>query len=239
MWTTAECVTALLCVLLAWAVLHRGMRALFTPPLYTHQTLSLALPEEADQMQSGDLLLFDGHHLDAALVRGWCDAPFSHAGLVWRDQVSKELHVYNSDVDERHTCVLCGRGGSDRTTGVQLNTMVRKVSTYKGRVYHVPLTRRLSTSQLNVWEHELFPQLCNRVFRHSLAEMAHLAFPTLVPLFSVDTSRKLFCTELVALVYRRLGVGSPVLQGQLAPSSLARSLHSQGAVDMARMKRIV
>lgn len=228
--SAAAAVAVVLLFALLWALVHRACRALGTPPLLTQRTVDL------QSLQSGDLLLFDGHHLDAKIVRCWCDAPFSHSGLVFRDRADGTPYVYNSDVeDDDQRCAVCGRCRD----GVQMQDLLLKLATYRGRAYHVPLRRPLTDTQLAHWEQWLLPSLCSRRFRYSLLSLLHAALPDLVPLVSADTRYSLLCTELVTLVYRELGIiTASMCAGQQSPWRLAQRLHQLGVVDLRRMARV-
>jgi hypothetical protein len=210
-----------LCVLLAWNML-RASRRFFLPTL---PLLTPTAPAEQDieALRSGDLLLFEGNHLDAALVRCWCDCRFSHVGLVWRDPVNNNLYVYNSDVDPLHMCALSGE--HKEHGGVQLNDLPLKVGLYRGRVFCAPLAVPLTDLQLAYWRDTIMPALMHCEFRSDTWEMAHTAFPNLLPLQNASCDRML-CTELVAFVYRALGV-LPLCAGQQSPDRLLRYLRRQ------------
>lgn len=210
----------LLFVLMLMIVIYRMVRATrrMFPPLEPLTNKRVG----AHELKNGDLLLFEGAHLDAALVRCWSDSCFSHVGLVW------ESFVYNSDVDDFHMCALCGKNKSDG--GVQLNDLLLKIGLYRGRVYRVPLRRELTTKQLQHWREQIMPRYCHTKFRHSTLEMLHTAFPDIVPLLNADTNSRMLCTELVALVYRELGLVE-WCAGQQSPERLFHYLCRQDVLD--------
>lgn len=193
----------------------------------------LALRGGDGVIRSGDLLLFGGTHLDAALIRAWTMAPLSHVGLalVARRKHTTRLFVYNCDADPQSHCYLRDACVDSERGGVMLNDFVVKCATYRGAVFHCPLRRRLSVAQLDAWQRTVLPRFRDTRFRFHTSAMLHAAYPNAVPLLSTDDDA-LLCTELVALVYRALGVVSVPVAGQVSPQRLVDRLDALGVVEM-------
>lgn len=207
------------------------------PPRYLAQNVTAAQPA----IRSGDLLLFGGTHLDAALIRAWTLADISHVGLamVARRKHTTRLFVYNCDADDFSHCYLrdkCVDGGSG---GVMLNDFVVKCATYRGAVFHCPLRKRLTSAQLVTWQRDVLPRFANSAFRFHTTAMLHAAYPNVAPLVSLGDDA-LLCTELVALTLRALGVipHGVHVAGQVSPQRLVDRLHDVGVIDKRATRQL-
>tara|TARA_R110002073_G_scaffold336589_1_gene536533 strand:+ start:48829 stop:49509 length:681 start_codon:yes stop_codon:yes gene_type:complete len=158
-----------------------------------------------DVVQTGDLLLFCGRGLASNIVRYFTRSHWSHIGVVVRLRGIAEPLVLESTTLSASNDLFKGAP----VRGIGLVPLADKIKQYDGEV---ALRRRqgepLSVSRQKMVE-RLALTLCHRPYKNFL--LCHLRAPF------YRRKRKdysaMFCSELVAEIYRRLGW----LSGDICP----------------------
>ncbi|MFP5383472.1 MAG: hypothetical protein ACLGHG_05325 [Gammaproteobacteria bacterium] len=150
------------------------------------------------EARTGDLVLFSGRGLVSGTIRLFTGSRWSHVGLVLRGHDGTLLMLEATNTDEAVDITL-GRA----ICGVQLVQLAEKLANYDG----VVVLRRLEMDE----RPEGFDELVR-----DMAELwrwrAYKDFTTTLLLDLLTANRlpqrvdRVFCSELVAEVYKRLGV---------------------------------
>ena len=149
-------------------------------------------------VRSGDLLLFSGRGLSSWLVRMFTRSRWSHIGMVVELPGHPQPLLLESTLFNESADVVLGRP----VAGVVLVSLAEKLDNYKG---DVALRRRCGSAlggrQQRLLE-KMLARLMHRPYKHYL--LCHLLEYLGGGARRQDLSG-LFCSELVAEIYRRLG----------------------------------
>lgn len=149
------------------------------------------------EARSGDLLLFSGKGFISGVVRLFTGSRWSHVGLVMRE--GEQLLVLESTITDESVDTVLG----EAVRGVQVVSLIDKLGAYEGTI----ALRRL--------EIDVRPETLDEEIREIASMWRYRGYKDftvnlLLDLFSprrrpqrVD---RMFCSELVAEVYKRLGV---------------------------------
>lgn len=186
------------------------------------------LPHDAPTPQPGDLVGFSGRGLlSAAINLGTWGLPgrgLSHVAIVARRR--NQLALYESTTTVGTECLEMGR----TIDGMQCHPIADRVVGFPGRVWHYPLSRPMDPDQADSLELKL-RILCRFGVPYDYRG-AFDARSTLIALLVRakfgENTEKLFCSELVAMVWDEFGVFSTANASEWSPNRLARYAVSQG-----------
>jgi hypothetical protein len=164
-------------------------------------TLSLLYSQLRDELQTGDIVLFSGKGPISAGIKWFTHSTWSHVGLVIRLPMFDSVLLWESttlsDLVDLDSGVL--------RQGVQLVSLSDRLARYDGPVR----IRRLQHIKLNAshWEAlaKLRREVTGRPYEQSRLELLRSAYDGFGGLNREDLS-SLFCSELVAEAYQRMGL---------------------------------
>jgi len=149
--------------------------------------------------ETGDLVLFAGRGLVSATIRLFTRSRWSHVGLVIRDGSSGTPLLLEATVTEESVDTVLGRP----VRGVQIVRLADKLAVYDGTVVlrHLEIDERPANLEIDIYEMAaLWRYRGYKSFTGTL----------LLDLLSANRRpphvHRLFCSELVAEVYKRLGL---------------------------------
>ena len=154
-----------------------------------------------DELNTGDLVLFEGTSFFSRLIQRASGSKWSHVGMVMRLPEYDYLALYESTGGGALRDLVSGVP----TKGVQLVPLSEKIRTYPGRV----AIRNLIDAGLIAEDFraltELRKELRGRPYEKSALELIRAAHDSPGEVTNEDLS-SLFCSELVAEAYQRLGL---------------------------------
>ena len=176
------------------------------------------------QLNTGDLVLFRGESLFSRLIQRATRAAWSHVALVMRLPEYDYLALWEST---GLGSVPDMRSG-EVTRGVQLVPLSARVRSHAGAI----AVRRLEGVTLGLHERtalmELRRELRGRPYEQSLVSLVRAAYDGAAGANAEDLG-SLFCSELVAEAYQRLGLlGDGVPSSEFTPADF--SAHSRLAL---------
>lgn len=148
---------------------------------------------------TGDLVLFSGKGLVSGTIRLFTRSRWSHIGIVLRDAATGELLLLESTNTDEAPDIVLGRP----VRGVQVVRLVEKLAAYDG----VVALRKL---ELDERPHGLDAEIAE--FATLWRWRGYKSFTATLLLDLLSGNRRpqrvhrVFCSELVAEVYKRLGV---------------------------------
>ena len=165
------------------------------------------------ELGTGDLVLFRGATVFSRLIQRATRSTWSHVAMVIRLPEYDYLALYES----------CGLGGlpdmmsGEPRRGVQLVPLSQRVRAYSGAI----AVRRLEGVTLGQAERgalmALRRELRGRTYERSVTSLVRAAYDGLAGTNAEDLS-SLFCSELVAEAYQRLGLlGAGVPSSEYTP----------------------
>lgn len=188
-----------------------------SPSSYTHEQIKYS--KLADNLETGDIVLFSGHGAESYIIRGFGLSAWSHIGLVIKSEVktlnenqAEELFLWHSP---SNPLPVKDQLSDTFKSGPQLNSLVEVVNRYIGDV----AIRKLRVTRT-------FENLCNlsnqdscgqRLMSHlklhnrkeyekSIVKLFMAAEDDLIFGFSDEDLTSIFCSELVAVTYKYLGL---------------------------------
>ena len=154
-----------------------------------------------DTLHTGDLVLFEGTSLFSRIIQRASGSQWSHVGMVMRLPEYDYLALYEST----NSRGLRDLGSGVPTRGVQLVPLSDRLQQYAGRV----AVRNLVDAGLIAEDFraltDLRKELRGRPYEESALELIHAAHDFPGEVTEEDLS-SLFCSELVAEAYQRLGL---------------------------------
>lgn len=188
------------------------------------ETLS---PEDAIMMAtSGDILLLSGRAGMSRMVEFFCSAEFSHIGIIYRQNLESEPMVFES---VRH-----GDDTTDamRAAGVRMVPLRSILSTFKGHAVAIRtlcFSKDMEPYRMHLRQHinktltSVHNELRNRKYKERYIDF----FTSRFKLFGVvnDDMSTVFCSELVAYCYMKIGVIQSCLRTPcICPSSVSHTI---------------
>lgn len=149
-------------------------------------------------LTTGDLVFFSGKGIASHIVKGFTLNRWSHVGMVvsWPGQTEPlmiEATRANDSAD-----VLSGQLQS----GVSLVSLSSKLAAYRGEIAF----RRRQGDPLSPWQCRLLVRLCRTLWRRPYRDYVTChALMTIRGCPRKGDYRGVFCSELVAELYRRMG----------------------------------
>jgi hypothetical protein len=210
----------------------------------------------------GDLIGFSGYSLESVLINlGTVGIPFyslSHVAIVGPHPLKpEEFALWESTSRCDLPCLLQG----EPVSGVQCHTIRERIETYRGKVYHYPLSvfsrARLDSAwpwpRVYCYHYPLSVFSRARLFEGELSEFLHeqvgkgydaieafrsrqTALGWIERRLTRENHEALFCSELVAAAWKAAGLWYPP-DWRWNPNRLARTALSIGLVRPRRRVR--
>ncbi|MFN3712638.1 MAG: hypothetical protein ACK4SX_03145 [Alcanivoracaceae bacterium] len=153
---------------------------------------SMSLPA----LQTGDLLLFSGRGWSSDVIRWFTGSNWTHVGvIVCLDEAGEPL-VFESTLSPESVDLFRGEACS----GVTLVPLSRRIADYQGDI----VLRRREGAPLGGRQRRLVRRLVQRLYRRPYRHYLWRQLLDAWPGVRRDY-RGMFCSELVAELYRRLG----------------------------------
>lgn len=184
------------------------------------------LPPLADQLldslETGDVLLFSGKGLLSDVIRWYTGSPWTHIGLVVRFEEDVPPLLLEATVGNEAADLLTGKCQS----GVTLVSLSSKLRNYPGDI----VVRRRQGKPLSERQRRLVRRLVRRLYRRPYRNYLWRLLLDQFPGRYRDSG--IFCSELVAEFYRRLGwLPADIRTGRVVPGHFAgESLPLQNSV---------
>ena len=169
-----------------------------------------------DQLKTGDMVLFSGSGFVSRIIQMYTRSIWSHVGLVVKDEWYDMLLLWESTTLSKIKTVY----GNVRQ-GVAIRPLSEVVANYEGNVGVRQLNHPLSDGQ-QVDIAELRKEFKGRDYEQSKSELFKSAYDFIGGRNEEDLS-SLFCSELVAEAYQRVGLLSEYTpSNEYTPSDLSR-----------------
>lgn len=152
-------------------------------------------------IQTGDLLIFDGDGLVSNVIKWSTKSSSSHIGVAYRDIATDIVYIFES------TTLIRGVKGSVK--GVNMIPLSTRL-----KAYNRPITWRKLNCPRTPEFHDTFKEFRakhrNKLYEQNILELALSAVdPKMInvldKLHNKDDDSTLFCSELVALLYKAWG----------------------------------
>ena len=171
--------------------------------------------EIRDDLKTGDMVLFSGDGFVSRIIQMYTRSKWSHVGLVVKDEWYDMLLLWESTTLSKVKTVY----GNVRQ-GVAVRPLSEVVAKYEGEVGIRQLERPLSDGQ-QVDIGDLRKEFKGRDYEQSKSELFKSAYDFIGGKNEEDLS-SLFCSELVAEAYQRVGLLSEhTPSNEYTPADLA------------------
>ncbi len=169
-----------------------------------------------DQLRSGDLVLFSGKDNISSGIQWFSNSKWSHIGMVVRTAQKNECFLWESttlsNVKDTHTGTY--------VEGVQLVSLPERIAAYEGEVAVRQLKLKRNFDMLAQLT-KLRAEIKGRPYEQDHLQLIRSAYDGMYGDNTADLS-SLFCSELVAEAYQRMGVLSKDLpSNEYAPRDFA------------------
>jgi len=151
--------------------------------------------EARPRLQTGDILLFAGKGFISQVIKRMTGSPWSHVGMVYRPAEDVVL-CWESTTLTKVKDEYAGRP----VKGVQLVQLSARVGTYDGAIAWRRLITPRSPATLAEID-RLRHELAGRPYEEDVLDLVRAALRR----NDVEDAQTLFCSELVATVYRAVG----------------------------------
>ena len=195
----------------------------------------LAREIELPHFQCGDLLGFSGYNAGSAAINlVTLGVPFwslSHVAIVGQYRNRKVL--FESTTLNDQPCLITGR----KIKGVQCHAIRSRIEDYSGAVWHYPLTRPLFEHELVRLQEFLNSKVGLPYNEIGAVRVGGIILPIIENYLSEESRSSLFCSELCAAAYNRIGVFPTAYCGRWSPNHLSRAMIRIGLLHPpARLK---
>ena len=148
-------------------------------------------------LQTGDLLLFSGNGLSSEVIRWFTGSSWTHVGVIVRlDEIDEPL-LLESNLGPESVDLFSG----EALAGVSLVPLARKLADYDGDI----ILRRREGDPLCPRQRRLVRRLVRRLYRRPYRNYLWRQVIDALPGRHRRDYSAMFCSELVAELYRRLG----------------------------------
>lgn len=152
------------------------------------------IKELIDKVDSGDIILFSNVKFLQSLIQIATNSKFDHVGLVLKDKKKAYILEANTPLGFKKSII--------KKDGVQINDLVERIKQYKGRIWFLKLNKRVKDITIDGKSGE---EILWEFYEENKNKKFDILFP--ITVFSeVDNKNVYFCSELVADVFRRLGI---------------------------------
>jgi hypothetical protein len=176
--------------------------------------------------QAADLIGFSGYNPGSAAINlVTVGVPFwslSHVAIVGQYRGRKVL--FESTTLNDQPCLITGR----RIKGVQCHDIASRVADYRGAVWHYPLTRPLFEHELVRLQEFLNSKVGLPYNDIGAVRVGGIILPLIENYLSEESRSSLFCSELCAAAYNRIGIFPTAYCGRWSPNHLARQMSRYG-----------
>lgn len=157
----------------------------------------MLLSTSVSSLQTGDVLLFSGKGLSSQVIRWFTGNHWTHVGVVVRlDDIGEPL-LLESNLTPESVDLFSGKPLS----GISLVQIERKLADYQGDI----VIRRRQGEPLTPWQKRLLRRLVKRLYRRPYRHYLWRQVIDHLPGVRRRDYSAMFCSELVAELYRRLG----------------------------------
>jgi hypothetical protein len=154
-----------------------------------------------DSLRTFDLLLFSGEGIISSVIKTATNSEWSHVAVVLNLEEFDQVLIYESTTLTNVPDLVTGR----RVKGVQLVQLSSRLEDYKGdvviRFLHGERTRRQGELAAHFMR-----EFHGRPYETNQLEMIRAALDTGMSQRNQPDASSVFCSEMVALLYRRIGV---------------------------------
>ncbi|MEC8325898.1 MAG: YiiX/YebB-like N1pC/P60 family cysteine hydrolase [Pseudomonadota bacterium] len=180
-----------------------------------------------DDLKTGDILLFSGNGFFSKVIKFATRSKWSHVGMVYKNRESGILFVYESTSISNVTNVDSG----EPLNGVQLTPLSKRLRLYNG----VVAVRKLENASLNDDAQAAIEQLMyefeGKPYEEDKLELAKSALD-LISIENEEDLSTLFCSELIAEVYQRIGLlDEDKPSNEYTPADFAASTKALGLIS--------
>ena len=180
-----------------------------------------------DDLQTGDLVLFSGSTMVSRFIRFFGRSNWSHIGMVVVDKVYDQVLIYQAtpvdNVDDFYS-------GSAKK-GVQINALSDVLKKYDGEVAIRQLTNFERTDEVIRAVTQFRREMKNKPFEEDYLEFVKACYDGPLGENSADDLSSLFCSELVAEAYQRMGLLSEsIASNEYTPKDFS----SAGSLDLLK-----
>jgi hypothetical protein len=154
--------------------------------------------------QPGDILGFSGHAWSSAGINlVTYGIPFwdlSHVAIVGR--FDGELLLFESECDPQHPCAIQGQ----LFAGTQAQPIDSRLQSYRGKVWHYPIYRKLYRSETERLNRFLYQHLGIPYDRIGAFRSGGIGWSWIESLLRQSDLSSLFCSELAAAAHTHIGL---------------------------------
>lgn len=159
-------------------------------------------------LDTGDIVLFSGKGVSSSVIRWFTDSKWSHVGMVMRLEDWDMVLLWESTGLHNIKDIVTGK----EKKGVQLVPLSGRLSTYKGKVAIRRLTMK-RTKEMKETLKNLREVFKNKEYEKSEIQLLKAAYEG--PFGeNVEDLSSLFCSELIAEAYQRMGLLAEPPKGQ-------------------------
>jgi hypothetical protein len=184
------------------------------------------LSTSVSSLQTGDVLLFSGKGLSSDVIRWFTGSRWTHVGVVVRLDDADEPILLESNLGPESVDLISG----EAQAGISLVQIERKLNDYQGEI----AIRRRQGEPLTVRQRRLVRRLVKRLHRRPYRNYLWRQVIDRLPGARRRDYSAMFCSELVAELYRRLGwLPQDVRCGRFVPGHFAAEsfVLQQGALQ--------
>ena len=186
----------------------------------------MLLSTSVSSLQSGDVLLFSGKGLSSDVIRWFTGSHWTHVGVVVRLDETDEPLLLESNLTPETVDLFSGAA----QPGISLVQIERKLNDYQGEI----AIRRRQGEPLTLRQRRLLRRLVKRLYRRPYRHYLWRQVIDHLPGARRRDYSAMFCSELVAELYRRLGWLPPDVRcGRFVPGHFAEPSFAlqQGALQ--------
>lgn len=163
------------------------------------------------ELESGDLLIFDGTSKISKAIKFFTRGQFSHVGLVWRCPTTKKLYVWENGSPSKSSYPIITKKGADHD-GAHLTPLRKRFKSLNGNVFVRRLIRLKSkTTDFDTKYTEFITENLGRPYKsdfvacwNQITGISLMHLPFMEERDPDCTSW--WCGELVLYTYKHLGV---------------------------------
>jgi hypothetical protein len=183
-------------------------------------------------LSPGDVIGFAGRSLTSYLINlGTFGFPFfslSHVGII--GNVGKRILLFESTTLCDLPCEVTGK----KSSGAMAVDPETRFQTYRGRIYHYPLYRRLYPFERERLNNFLASHLGRPYDRSGAVRSGGLIFGAIEGTLREENLEQLFCSEYVAAALARVGIFYTDNASKWNPSKMVRTLRWRGVLKKPR-----
>lgn len=180
------------------------------------------------QTRPGDLIGFSGYDLASIIVNlatyGVPGYHISHVAIVGADLRLYESTPYVRLKDELTNKKVCG---------TQCHSLEPRAADFWGKMWHYPLNRPLSDSQINAMQEYLMGEMGRTYDFLGAMRAGGKIFSYVQGVWRPANDKYLFCSELCAFAHRHVDVFRTINESKWSPNALIRAEREQDVLGKA------